>query len=76
MEGGLEAVATGEGILQSFYLRIDHFDIAATAFTDKVIMMGIPGVFVAGQPIPEAHFAGEPGLAKQLHGPVDRGLPE
>ena len=39
-------------------------------------MMGIPGVFVAGQPIPEAHFAGESGLAKQLHGPVDRGLPE
>lgn len=76
MEGGLETVAAGEGILQGFYLRIDHFDIAAAAFTDKVIMMGIPGVFVAGQPIPEAHFAGESGLAKQLHGPVDRGLPE
>ena len=41
-----------------------------------MIVMGVPGVLIAGQPVPEAHFAGQSGFAQELHGPVYGGLSE
>ena len=39
-----------------------------------MIVVGVGGVLIAGQPIAKPYLTGQPRLAQKLHGPVDGGL--
>ena len=64
----------GQRVLQFFYLRVDDFDVAPAVFTNKMIVVGVGGVLIAGQPIAKPYLTGQPRPAQKLHGPVDGGL--
>ena len=62
----------GQLILQRFELGGKEFNDATTFGTNHVIvMLMLVIMFVMGEPIPEAHFAGQSGFREQLQGAID-----
>lgn len=76
VDRGFEPVAAGQRVLQGFDLRVHDFDVASAALADKMIVVGVPGVLVPGEPVPKTDFPGQSRFAQQLHGAINRGLPE
>ncbi len=56
MKCGFEAVLAGQRVLQFFYLRVDDFDVAPAVFTNKMIVVGVGGMLIAGQPIAKPYL--------------------
>ena len=59
MKCGFETVLAGQRVLQFFYLRVDDFDVAPAVFTNKMIVVGVGGVLIAGQPIAKPYLTGQ-----------------
>lgn len=57
---GFETVLAGQRVLQFFYLRVDDFDVAPAVFANKMIVVGVGGVLIAGQPIAKPYLTASP----------------
>ena len=75
MAENLEVVARGDLVLGGFDHRALEFDDPATTDANQVIVVFLRDL-VARDAVIEVMLAGDAGLAKELQGPVDGGVPD